>query len=633
MPLLCYNTGSVPVQLVGFPAVNVPPSPSTSSLVFFNVTSYLQNNSLATYAALENQRVSSSLGYVWDGVINFDPRPLSASFGVPDAVKFYEVVWTTGPAGPPGSPGSQGPSGTQGPIGPSGSQGPIGPAGPTGSSITGILAGPGVVLSPNPITSQGTASLDQAFSPTWTGVHIFQNSITSSLGRLLSQAVPASAPAWFFDSSQNYKGINNSFVVANQGNGFFSVLPAGAAQVDMVIGSPDTGGLLYSIKFKNGLAESQYQFNAPGFDALGSAILPIGGTNATGVNVVPPLTASNLLVTSQAVIPMVVASVVNCNGVIQTNDFQRLAGGDVTFYTNGGANTLFIGGGQTGSFGFGTTIFANDTFFSGSTTFLGGVTASLGGVFCTGTVRLNSGVPNVNGSVAAIIDAVNGLDLQNGTQKFLSVRTAGQELVYIGEDGDGALISTPNGRNLTVGAAAALFLEAQGTFFTIGSGQFYSNFPGNDLGIPSAKWHDLYLTGTIIGMVEPLVFAAPGFGLGSPNASGRIFVDDSTGAVVQYGSAQFAIDGAFHFNGGSVIVFNNNQTIGDGAGGHNPGAVYSPFGAFTHLSASSMGFVDPSRESTSATAGSNGAPPVQVAKYLTVTLSDGTDYKIPVYNV
>ncbi|MDE3116277.1 MAG: hypothetical protein KGL26_11800 [Pseudomonadota bacterium] len=35
--------------------------------------------------------------------------------------------------------------------------------------------------------------------------------------------------------------------------------------------------------------------------------------------------------------------------------------------------------------------------------------------------------------------------------------------------------------------------------------------------------------------------------------------------------------------------------------------------------------------STTATAGSNGAPPAQVAKYMTIQGTDGVSYKIPLY--
>jgi hypothetical protein len=83
MPLLAFNTGSVGIKLDGYP-VTVPPSPSTSSLTFFNVTSYLEGSSVQDFYRLEQQRLSSSLGYVWSGVINFDCRPLTPNYGVPE---------------------------------------------------------------------------------------------------------------------------------------------------------------------------------------------------------------------------------------------------------------------------------------------------------------------------------------------------------------------------------------------------------------------------------------------------------------------------------------------------------------------------------------------------------------------
>lgn len=122
MSLLAYNTGSVEVTLTGFP-VTVPTS-SIGNLIFYNVTSYLQGNPSSSFVALENQRrsLSGSLGYVWDGVVNFNASPLSASYGIPDALRNYVTIGTVGPAGPSGSIG---PSGS---VGPSGSSGAVAPS-------------------------------------------------------------------------------------------------------------------------------------------------------------------------------------------------------------------------------------------------------------------------------------------------------------------------------------------------------------------------------------------------------------------------------------------------------------------------------------------------------------------------
>lgn len=40
-------------------------------------------------------------------------------------------------------------------------------------TVTSISAGTGISASPNPITTTGTVSVDQTFSPTWTGAHVF----------------------------------------------------------------------------------------------------------------------------------------------------------------------------------------------------------------------------------------------------------------------------------------------------------------------------------------------------------------------------------------------------------------------------------------------------------------------------
>jgi hypothetical protein len=83
MPLLAFNTGSSPIKIFGIP-VTVPPSPSTSSLLYFNVTSYLGGSTVQDFYQMEQQRLSSSLGYVWSGVINFDCRPLTPTYGIPE---------------------------------------------------------------------------------------------------------------------------------------------------------------------------------------------------------------------------------------------------------------------------------------------------------------------------------------------------------------------------------------------------------------------------------------------------------------------------------------------------------------------------------------------------------------------
>lgn len=48
-----------------------------------------------------------------------------------------------------------------------------------GGTVTSIAAGTGITASPgSPITTTGTLSVNQGFSPTWTGTHVFSNDIT-----------------------------------------------------------------------------------------------------------------------------------------------------------------------------------------------------------------------------------------------------------------------------------------------------------------------------------------------------------------------------------------------------------------------------------------------------------------------
>jgi hypothetical protein len=56
-----------------------------------------------------------------------------------------------------------------------------------GGSVTSITAGTGISASPSsPITSSGTLSVDQAFSPTWSGTHTFSNAPVMNAGAMLS---------------------------------------------------------------------------------------------------------------------------------------------------------------------------------------------------------------------------------------------------------------------------------------------------------------------------------------------------------------------------------------------------------------------------------------------------------------
>lgn len=83
------------------------------------MTSYLQGNPTSSYAALETQRtnLSGAIGYVWDGVINFNVSPLSASYGVPQALSGVVSIGFAGPTGPQGPSGSAGTPGVTGSAG------------------------------------------------------------------------------------------------------------------------------------------------------------------------------------------------------------------------------------------------------------------------------------------------------------------------------------------------------------------------------------------------------------------------------------------------------------------------------------------------------------------------------------
>lgn len=141
--------------------------------------------------------------------------------------------------------------------------------------------------------------------------------------------------------------------------------------------------------------------------------------------------------------------------------------------------------------------------------------------------------------------------------------------------------------------------------------------------------------------------AAGPMGIGSTVATGLTFgnsgmaemdfnLSNSHGIklIDQFGATYLIMRGTSQIDldvGGSLFIAAGNAGILSlGNGGMATGGSGSPAGL--RLNGPVM-FNVAGRETTSATAGSNGDVPVQVAKYLTVTLSDGNNYKIPCYNL
>jgi len=183
-------------------------------------------------------------------------------------------------------------------------------------TVTSITAGTGITASPNPIVSTGTVSVDQAFSPTWSGTHTFSNAITvngagSSLKGAVTIATPTSGVALTVDGFQNWitaganfsitpntssgsNGVTLATSFTSGGNGPIILAPGGttsltdSANGNVTIAAPASGVALSA----SGLANS----NVATFTASSTS----GQSKGLGIAAGTTSADYALLVTNQA---------------------------------------------------------------------------------------------------------------------------------------------------------------------------------------------------------------------------------------------------------------------------------------------------------------------------------------------
>ena len=115
-----------------------------------------------------------------------------------------------------------------------------------GSAVTSLTGSTGVKLTPSTITSNGTASLDLAYSPTWTAPHIFSNALTGTLDAQFRHVV-----------SSGTKPTPVAGVIVGVASPIWVSGTDECGQVYMTLNNPASGPgvfftLLYSKPFPNG---------------------------------------------------------------------------------------------------------------------------------------------------------------------------------------------------------------------------------------------------------------------------------------------------------------------------------------------------------------------------------------------
>lgn len=136
-------------------------------------------------------------------------------------------------------------------------------SGGTGT-VTSVAAGTGITASPSPIIGSGTISINQAFAPTWTGLHIF----TPTAGVALTVNAPNNSEAMDINGSattgQSFgpsilAGTNSSdyalLVRGRSGSTYFKADGAGSITVGAPTGGPQGSGTINAAGFYvNGVA-------------------------------------------------------------------------------------------------------------------------------------------------------------------------------------------------------------------------------------------------------------------------------------------------------------------------------------------------------------------------------------------